>query len=71
VFVIDVFECSRLFEFGVFEQPFEPEIIPVGFFILHQQAEELLVAEIGYVGMRDFVTEAFGHAEQFQCIESR
>ena len=47
MFVIDVFEASRLRELGVLEQAFEPEIFAVGFFVLDNQTEELLVGEIG------------------------
>jgi len=71
MFVIDVFETSRLLELSVGEKPFEPEIIAVGFFILDDQTNELRVGEIGRVGMSEFIAEAFGHAEQFECIESR
>ena len=41
MFVIEVFETSGLLELGIGKQPFEPEIITVGFFILDDQAQEL------------------------------
>ena len=47
MFVIDIFETSRLGELGVKEQAFEAKIIAVGFFVLDDQTEELRVGEIG------------------------
>jgi hypothetical protein len=65
MFVIDVFETGRLRKLGVKQKTFKTEIIPVGFFILDNQAEELRMGEIGGVGLSDFVSKTFGHAEQF------
>ena len=65
MFVIDVFETGRLRELGVKEKALKTEIVPVGFFILDNQAEELRMGEIGGVGLSDFVSKAFGHAEEF------
>jgi hypothetical protein len=65
MFVIDVFETGRLRELGVKEKAFEAEIFPVGFFVLDNQAEELRMGEIGGVGLSDFVSKTFGHAEEF------
>jgi hypothetical protein len=69
VLVIDVFETGRLLEFGIMKQALESEIFPIGFFVLDDQAEELLVAEIGQMGVGDFITEAFGHAKELQCVK--
>jgi hypothetical protein len=70
MFVIDVFKGSLLLELGVMEQALEPEIFSVGFLILDHQAEELLMAEIGCVRMRDFISEAFGHTEEPKRVQS-
>jgi hypothetical protein len=65
MFVIDVFETGRLRELGVKEKPLKTEVVAVSFFILDNQAEELRMGEIGGVGLSDFVSKTFGHAEEF------
>jgi hypothetical protein len=69
VVVIDVFETGGLLALGVVEQAPQSEIFPIGFFILDNQAEELLVGEIGQIGMSDFITEACGHAEELERVK--
>jgi hypothetical protein len=46
------------------EEPFEPEIFAVSFFILDQQAQEFLVAQIGGFGMSESFSKAAGHTEE-------
>jgi hypothetical protein len=62
--IVDVCEGGILFELGVMQQPFEPEIFAVSFFIVDQQAQEFLVALIGGFGMSESFTEAAGHTEE-------
>jgi hypothetical protein len=62
--VVDVFKGGALFELGVMQEPFEPQIFPIGFFILDQQAQELLVAQIGGFGMSESFAKTVGHTEE-------
>jgi hypothetical protein len=68
VAVVDVFEGGLESELGVSEDALEALVLPVGFFILHEQADELFVRELCMLRACESFGEAVGHAKELQSV---